>query len=197
MKPATIAILAVLVILIGGTGLWYASTKTEAPVNTVPEMASSTGSASGTPKYDLPVAPAPGSVPGVPVGSVAGQTIWGDLKLPEWKIGVKYETSWKVSSVKDDKGEPVQVSMGSAKGSYFVSRNLKIAEPKLEYTITSRKIAGKTVSVHYFKNPNASYVAYEYFGLPVGGDVYYFQIKEISAASTKEVQDFLDFVTVK
>ncbi len=148
---------------------------------TLPNLASSSPQASGA--------------SGIPAPAVT-QSVWQDFSNDLWKISLKWQVSWKTAAIPTEDGDLSQLSIGGAKASYFVSRNIPIAEPSGKtVTFGTRTVAGQTVQVRDFLNPSPSYVSYEYFSLSVGKDTYYFQIKE-KAGAAKEVNDFLGFVTI-
>lgn len=181
-----VAGVAVLLIVIAG-GYWLlqrpapqaAPVATSTYPTTLPEATSSTPTT---------------SVPGTPIVT---QTLWRSIDAQAWKILLSVQTHWKVGAISSSDKVLSQLSIGGDTANYFVSRNIPIAEPsKLTYKTTTRKIAGDTVSIHNFVNPNGEYVAYEYFSIAAGGDTYYFQIQE-RPGFTKEVNDFLSLVEIK
>lgn len=175
------------IIAVAGVAFWLSNrTPAEGPAP-VPVATTSLPALSST----TPEASSGGTAPAVT------QTVWQDFSNDLWKITLKWQTSWKTSAVPTEDGDLLQLSIGGKYASYFVSRNLPIAEPSGKTaTAGTRVVAGKTVQVRDFLNPNENYVSYEYFSLPVGKDTYYFQIKEKTGAA-KEVNDFLGFVTIK
>jgi hypothetical protein len=178
--------IVVVIIVLAGLGAWYANQNRYVGLPAVAPVGTTS----------IPVSTSTVPTPG-PTKPGVVETIWRDFGNDAWKITMKFETDWKVNAISPDGKELTQVSLGGHSGNYFVSRNLPIAEPsKLTYTTTTRTIAGKTVSIHLYKNPNTSYAAYEYFSIPVEGDTYYFQLKE-TAYDSSEVKGFLGFIGVK
>lgn len=191
-KNTTPIIIIAAVVILGGGALWYSTQNPAAPspapeVAPVPDLATTSA----------PSAPQAGASGGSGIPQVAGQTVWGDVNAPTWKIGLKYERSWKLSGIQDAEKKLYQLSMGGDTIQVFVSRDAKLAEPsKLAYTTVAKTVAGTSVSMHVYEKPNATDAYYWYFSLPAGGDTYYFRI-DSTVSSTKLPDDFIGFITKK
>jgi len=151
-----------------------------APVTVLPEeeIPTSISEASTT---------APGTTEKGPSGLVARAV----ATFPGWKISLKFDPSWDVTE------QSGTVFISSPTVNFLVNRNQEIGEPAgLEVTSKTRVVAGQTVMVRRFNNPNEDFAFYEYFSLPVGTDTYYFKAKG-KTASDADVAVFLGGVTKK
>jgi len=198
MHKNTYWVAGLVVILVLGLAAWFLGTTTVSPAAPSAPEATTSSALPGAPTIqDAPVAaPAPAPSKGGVAPSIT-QTVWKNFANDVWEIKLAWETSWNVAAIPTKDGDLSQLSIGGKDANYFVSRNVPIAEPsKLSYTTTTRTVAGKAVSVHYYANPSASYAAYEYFSLPAGNATFYFEIQE-KTAKPKEVEDFLSLVALK
>lgn len=190
-------ILAAIVLLGGAAFILSPKSETagEAPLGIapVPSVATSSGAIGGTPA----VPAVPGTAGAGSNATVGGKTVWRDIRADEWGIVFKVQTKWKAAPTYGADHMLSQVSVAGDTESFFVSKNIKIAEPsKLSYTTKTMAIAGKSVSVHVYAKPNATNAFYWYFSFPEATDTYYFRI-ESSVPSTTIPDDFIGFVTIK
>lgn len=186
-------VVVLLVVIAGGYWLLQQPHEAMAPVATstyptaLPTSSTSTSST-------LPSAPS-----GLPPGSiVTGRTVWEGKTGDDWKIAFNVQTTWKFSDTATADGKHLaQATGGDNTTTFFVSRNMPIAEPsKLTYTQKSETVAGKSVTAHVYANPKAGTAFYEFFSLPVGTDTYYFRL-ESKVASTKVAEDFISLIVIK
>lgn len=192
-------VIAAVVIVLGGGALWYATkspAQDTAPVITpLPvSVATTTASAPALAPDGLPAAPA-----GLPEGShVTGRTVWKGITAGDWKIAFSIVSSWKAQTLSTGGSQAIaQITGGDETTTYFVSRNIRIAEPSgLSYTTKKLVIAGVNVVAHIYTKPNATSAFYEFFTLPVGADTYYFRL-ESKVPSTQVAEDFESLVVIK
>lgn len=189
-----------LFILVIGAALWFSQKPLAEPAESDFSPIATSSLPVGTPNGPTkpttpPVSP---STSGLPVGvSVKSQTVLKTYTNPSWNVAFTYMPEWKQDNVTNDTGEVTQVRLASDTGTYLISKDTSIAQPSLlKYTTSTRTIAGQSVEVRTYKNPNDTYAYYLYFTVVAGKDDYHFSIKSYESSKT-ETDTFIERIKVK
>ncbi len=115
----------------------------------------------------------------------------GVLTSSDWKIAMTIGLSWVTSRA----GETLFVHAENA--SFTINEDKPIAKPQLiPFRTETRTIAGQSVVVTIYDNPDEEYANFEFFELPLGNDTYYFKAKS-TVANDPDYARFYSGIKIK
>ena len=203
---APLIALALLIVL--GIAYWLTQGNDDATTSVPGEVATTTeeeagGSNEGTraPSTSVGTPSSPLTPPvGVTAPSTGGVNVvayWATFDNAKWHFTFKYRTDWESGVTKSEDGDITQASFSSDDGSILVSRNIPIAEPAgLTAQTRTRTVAGQSVEVREYENPNENYKYYQYLTLQSGNYEYYVSIRSKTTAKSF-AEDFLSRIATK
>lgn len=128
------------------------------------------------------------------LGVTSGETVWGSLTPAGWDLSFSVEVPWVVKTTKDANGNATYITASGNTSAVVISKDLHIAEPGTGTpSITTQMIAGHSVQVSKYDNPQKGYAYAVSFVLPVKGSNYYFLFQS-TVASTKVSDDFISLI---
>jgi len=175
------------------------------PVVPTPETVSTSTPVVATSSMNVPTTPAPTTVspampaaPTLPKGTVVtSETVWRSMTPNGWNLTLSAQTPWQVSISNDANGNPSYVSLSGATSAIVVSKDLHIATPSGNTpSITTQTIAGQSVRVSKYDNPQKGYVYSLSFSLPIKGSTYYVLFQS-ATSSMKTANDFISLIQAK
>lgn len=145
----------------------------------------------------LPAIQEPSPSQGASGITVVEQTILRTFNHPKWHLIVSMPSEWEFATTREADGDISAVSFSSSEGNVYVSREDPIAEPSLvSFTTSTRTVAGQSVEVRRYANPNETYASYLYFTLEYGNYQYYVSVRSIDPTDAF-ISDVLEGLTSK
>jgi hypothetical protein len=111
-----------------------------------------------------------------------------------WALSFSSQVPWQVSISNDAQGNPSFASLSGSTSAIVVSKDLHIATPSdITPSIATREIAGQSIRVSKYDNPQKGYAYSLSFSLVVKGSTYYFLLQS-ATTSTKTTDDFISLI---
>lgn len=129
------------------------------------------------------------------LGVMGGETVWGSLTPAGWDLSFSVEVPWMVKTTKDASGNATYITASGNTSAVVISKDLHIAAPGTGTpSITTQVIAGQSVQVSKYDNPQKGYAYALSFVLPVKGSSSYYFLFQSTATSTKVADDFISLI---